>query len=73
MIAGHGVALCPIDMMRNEIERGDLVVLNDRTILDDRSYAVFTRKPVRRAARQFRDWFVNAIKVDVRSQFGHDL
>lgn len=61
VIAGHGVALCPVDMMRNEIARGDLVVLNERTILDDRSYAIFTRKPLRRAARQFRDWFVGAI------------
>jgi len=62
VIAGHGVALCPVDMMRNEIARGDLVVLNDRTILDNRSYAIFTRKPLRRAARQFRDWFVAAIR-----------
>jgi LysR family transcriptional regulator, glycine cleavage system transcriptional activator len=61
VIAGHGVALCPVDMMRNEIARGDLAVLNERTILDERSYAIFTRKPVRRAARQFRDWFVAAI------------
>ena len=62
VIAGHGVALGPVDMMRNEIARGDLVVLHDRTILDQRSYAIFTRKPLRRAARLFRDWFVGAIR-----------
>lgn len=63
VIAGHGVALCPVDMMRTEIAAGDLVVLNARTILDQRSYAIFTRKPARRAARQFRDWFLDAIRT----------
>ena len=61
VIAGHGVALCPVDVMRQEIARGDLIVLSDRTILDDRSYAIFARKPLRRPVRQFRDWFVAAI------------
>jgi len=61
VIAGHGVALCPVDVMRQEIARGDLVVLSDRTILDDRSYAIFARKPLRRPVRRFRDWFVAAI------------
>jgi len=63
VIAGHGVALCPVDVMRQEIARGDLVVLSDRAILDDRSYAIFTRKPVRRPVRRFRDWFVAACKA----------
>jgi DNA-binding transcriptional LysR family regulator len=62
VIAGHGVALCPVDVVRNEIARGDLVVLSDLSILSDRSYAVFTRKPLRRSVRQFRDWFVAAVK-----------
>lgn len=61
VIAGHGVALCPVDVVRKEIARGDLVVLSDRSILDDRSYAIFARKPLRRPVRQFRDWFVAAI------------
>jgi LysR family transcriptional regulator, glycine cleavage system transcriptional activator len=61
VIAGHGVALCPVDVMRQEIARGDLVVLSEQTILDDRSYAIFARKPLRRPVRQFRDWFVAAI------------
>jgi DNA-binding transcriptional LysR family regulator len=63
VIAGHGVALCPVDVVRNEIARGDLVVLSERSILDDRSYAIFTRKPLRRPARQFRDWFVAAVQA----------
>lgn len=61
VIAGHGVALCPVDVVRQEIARGDLVVLSERTILDDRSYAIFARRPLRRPVRQFRDWFVAAI------------
>jgi DNA-binding transcriptional LysR family regulator len=51
-------------VVRNEIARGDLVVLSDQSILDDCFYAVFTRKPLRRAVRQFRDWFVAAVKSD---------
>jgi LysR family glycine cleavage system transcriptional activator len=62
VIAGHGIALCPVDVVRKEIARGDLVVLSERTILDDRSYAIFARKPLRRPVRQFRDWFVAAIE-----------
>lgn len=27
VIAGHGVALCPVEVFRREIERGDLLVL----------------------------------------------
>ncbi len=63
VVAGHGVALCPVDVVRNEIARGDLVVLSERSILEDRSYAIFTRKPIRRPARQFRDWFVAAVQA----------
>lgn len=63
VIAGHGVALCPVEVIRREIARGDLVVLSDRAVLADRDYAIFARKPLRRPVRQFRDWFCGAVKA----------
>lgn len=63
VIAGHGVALCPVDVVRREIARGDLVVLSDRAVLADRDYAIFARKPLRRPVRLFRDWFCSVVKA----------
>lgn len=63
VIAGHGVALCPVEVIRREIARGDLVVLSDRAVLADRDYAIFARKPLRRPVRLFRDWFCGAVKA----------
>ena len=49
-LPGMASRFVPVDVVRKEIARGDLVVLSERTILDDRSYAIFTRKPIRRPA-----------------------
>jgi DNA-binding transcriptional LysR family regulator len=61
VIAGHGIALCPVDIFRNEIARGDLIVLSDISILDDESYylVIPARQPA--GAERFADWFQGLI------------
>lgn len=56
-IAGHGVALCPIDTFRMEIERGDLVVLSDVAINQDASYFISHRADPRPSVAEFVEWF----------------
>lgn len=58
VIAGHGVALCPIEVFRREIANGDLVVLSDVATLEDRGYFLISEKPTDRAVAAFTDWFV---------------
>ncbi len=59
VIAGHGIALCPTEVFRREIDRGDLVILSDIETLSDEGYFLITAKPASEPARQFRDWFSN--------------
>lgn len=56
-IAGHGVALCPVDTFRNEIASGDLVVLSDIATNEDSYYfGTFSENP-RNTVIKFVDWF----------------
>lgn len=61
VIAGHGVALCPVDVFRAEIGRGDLVVLSDVATNRDKAYYLTMRSTAPPEARDFADWFVAAI------------
>jgi len=61
LIAGHGMALCPIAVVRDELRRGDLVVLSDIATLAEENYVLITRAAPSRKARAFRDWFVGWI------------
>ena len=61
VIAGHGIALCPVDVFREELARGDLVVLSDIGIKTDTNYFVIAATDPSAAARRFIDWFVHAI------------
>jgi LysR family transcriptional regulator, glycine cleavage system transcriptional activator len=58
VIAGHGIALCPTEVFRRELDRGDLVILSDVETLTDDSYFLVTAKPANAAIITFRDWFV---------------
>ncbi|GLQ28924.1 LysR substrate-binding domain-containing protein [Sulfitobacter pacificus] len=57
-IAGHGIALCPVDTFRNEIEAGDLIVLSDIATNTESYYFGTYSKNTPRAALNFVEWFV---------------
>ncbi|RQR50932.1 LysR family transcriptional regulator [Burkholderia sp. Bp9126] len=57
-IAGHGIALCPVNVFRAEIMRGDLVVISDVATNEDRGYFVMTREDRTRIADEFVKWFL---------------
>lgn len=67
VIAGHGIALCPTEVFRREIERGDLVVLSDVETLGDEGYFLITARPANRQAQQFRDWFSTIARPQAES------
>ncbi len=58
-IAGHGVALCPVDVFRREIARGDLVVVSDICTQETKGYYLLTAAEPTTAVEAFRDWFVS--------------
>ena len=58
VIAGHGIALCPINVFRTEILRGDLVVLSDIPTNADKAYNVMTRVDRSAIAGDFVEWFM---------------
>ncbi len=62
LIAGHGVALCPVEVLRQELERGDLVVVSSQTILADERYVVIVERVAAVAAKAFADWFAEAVQ-----------
>ncbi|WEX88752.1 LysR substrate-binding domain-containing protein [Sinorhizobium garamanticum] len=56
-IAGHGVALCPVEVCRREIENGDLIVLSDIAVLEDESYFLISKISRQKAVSAFCAWF----------------
>ncbi|MER8370881.1 LysR family transcriptional regulator [Mesorhizobium sp. M1378] len=58
IMAGHGVALCPIQVFRREIARGDLAVLSDTATLDDESYYLLRADELNRSVDAFTNWFM---------------
>lgn len=58
-IAGHGVALCPVDAYRFEIQRGDLIVLSDIAVDRDAAYFVSYRQTAGPSTTDFVDWFTD--------------
>lgn len=57
VVAGHGVALCPVEVFRREIESGDLLILSDIATLENESYFLITKTARSRAVSAFSDWF----------------
>ncbi|MGE0237523.1 MAG: LysR substrate-binding domain-containing protein [Parvibaculaceae bacterium] len=57
VIAGHGVALCPIEVFRHEIQRGDLKVISDISTLEDQGYFINSSASPGRAIADFIGWF----------------
>ena len=62
VIAGHGVALCPVEVFRREIESGDLVILSDIATLEDESYFLITKTARSKAVSVFSDWFATVVR-----------
>jgi DNA-binding transcriptional LysR family regulator len=62
-IAGHGVALCPVEVCRREIENGDLIVLSETSILDEESYFLISRATRQKAASTFCTWFKGVVEL----------
>ncbi|WP_027229624.1 LysR substrate-binding domain-containing protein [Phyllobacterium sp. UNC302MFCol5.2] len=58
VIAGHGVALCPIEVFRRELAQGDLVILSNTSTLSDQGYLLICDKNSNRATKAFSDWFI---------------
>jgi len=67
VLAGQGVALCPLAMIRGDIEAGRLVQLSDVSVLEDHGYHLVTGPGAEgaqaQAARAFRDWAFSARDV----------
>jgi LysR family transcriptional regulator, glycine cleavage system transcriptional activator len=57
VIAGHGVALCPVEVFSREIAAGDIVVLSDIATLEDESYFMVTPDKASADIRAFTRWF----------------
>lgn len=57
VIAGHGIALCPTEVFRREIDGGDLIILSDIETLTDEGYFLITSEPSIAPALTFRNWF----------------
>ena len=67
VIAGHGIALCPVNVFRAEISRGDLVILSDTATNEDKGYYVMSRADRPKIAEDFVAWFV------ATAQAGYEL
>ena len=62
VIAGHGVALCPVEVFAREIAAGDVVVLSDIATMENESYFVVTPSRVHSEAGAFVDWFIGSVR-----------
>ncbi|WP_341643227.1 LysR substrate-binding domain-containing protein [Thauera sp. SDU_THAU2] len=61
VLAGQGVALCPVEVFGWEIARGDLVVLSDIATCTDESYYIVTTERRPPAVTQFVKWFAKRV------------
>jgi LysR family transcriptional regulator, glycine cleavage system transcriptional activator len=68
VIAGHGVALCPIEVFRRELSQGDLVVLSNISTLADQGYYLIRDKSSNRSTMAFSNWFSEACASHVLSK-----
>lgn len=63
VLAGHGIALCPIEVFSNEIDRGDLIVLSDIATRKNESYFMVSSIENRPAIAVFEKWFMSKIST----------
>lgn len=60
VIAGHGIALCPVEVFRRELIAGDLVIMSDVATRDDQGYFVTSDQQRTPVVNTFIRWFENA-------------
>ncbi|EUC20812.1 LysR substrate-binding domain-containing protein [Paraburkholderia hospita] len=68
VIAGHGIALCPIEVFRREISQGDLVIMSDVATFDDQGYYLISDNHSNRLVATFSQWLLDACSVKLPKQ-----
>lgn len=63
LLAGHGVALAPMTLLRNELEQGLLTQLFDMPSNSARAYWVITPDECSPAAARFSDWITQTARA----------
>ncbi len=63
VVAGHGVALCPIYVVRTEIMRGDVVILSDIGVNQDNYYVIKTTEETNSLVDEFVNWFCISLQL----------
>ena len=63
-IAGHGVALCPRHIFREEMDRGDLVILTPEISLPDGAYFLIGPALPNPDMEAFTRWFLDLVKEE---------
>lgn len=61
LIAGHGIALCPVDVFSRELANGDLVLLSEVATLEHQAYLMQLPDRPSSLVRQFADWFCDQL------------
>lgn len=61
-IAGHGLALCPVEAYALEITRGDLVVVSDIAVNEGAAYYISHRDGAPPAVNDFVEWVLRLFK-----------
>ena len=72
VIAGHGIGLCPVNVFREEIGRGDLVVISSVSIYDDKGYAIVTRRDRSKVVADFVEWFFELTRENRKPMPGQE-
>ncbi|MFL9945822.1 LysR substrate-binding domain-containing protein [Paraburkholderia agricolaris] len=67
-IAGHGVALCPVELVREDIAQRSLVVLSDIGVKCNGNYLLLHRKSPSPTVIAFRDWLLSEVQSDAPSR-----
>ncbi|MBB5374518.1 LysR substrate-binding domain-containing protein [Acidocella aromatica] len=64
VLAGQGIALCPTEIIRNDLEAGRLIKLSDRTIDDEYNYFALRRSaPANDPVNIFFDWLSGMVDL----------
>lgn len=63
VLAGHGIGLCPVNVISAEIRRGDLVVASEIATNDDKGYMIMSRRDGPTIGDEFVRWFVGITRA----------